>query len=173
MSSPELEGQEIEEEINNSLETKRKALNVEYSNSLLVSDELQMTMIVGHKNDGYIKIQRKKAVKLVKVAVKVLENKEITPLEFSKLSYSLGFKSLVSVVDVQKSLSQFLVSKSFDYKKLRKLLDILYKILETSKVSKEKFNEISFLLDIPLDARKVDKEKCILLLTRAIKSLNS
>ncbi|OMJ70819.1 hypothetical protein SteCoe_31119 [Stentor coeruleus] len=170
MSSPE---HEIEEELNNSLETKRKDLNVKYANSLLVSDELQMTMIVGHKNDGYIKIQRKKAVKFVKVVVKVLENKEINPLEFSKLSYSLGFKSIVSVNDIQKSLNQFLVSKTFEYKKVRKLLDILYKILETSKSSKERFDEISFLLDIPLNAKKIDKEKCILLLTRAIKSLNS
>ncbi|OMJ79941.1 hypothetical protein SteCoe_19926 [Stentor coeruleus] len=170
VSSPEPDNYP-EDRLNNTFESEEEEQKITFENKITYSDSLYIDMIISKDNDSSVKVHRKKAVKFLKVATSILSKSELTALQLNDIAHLLGLKLSVSIQEIVESLRSILNQSSYPYKRVKKLIGMIHKIMEIPKLSTEKINSITEILEVPDLVIKINKEKCILIITRIVKAL--
>lgn len=170
VSSPEPDNYP-EDRLNNSFGSDKEEKKITFESKITYSEELCIAMIISKNNDNSVKVHRKKAVKVLKLSASVLNKSELTALQLNDIAHFLGLKLSVSIEEITESLKNILKQNSYPYKRVKKLISMLHKCMEIPKLSAEKINSITKMLEVPDLVTKINNEKCILIISRIVKAL--
>ena len=168
-----------EEKINNSPNAAQRKNDFEYdensqnefSDKLIVSGELLVSIIVSTQNDDLLSISHKNAIKLLCIVSTTINQKKLSALSVNHLSNDFGFKQEITIIEMIKALNSVLSHTKYACKTVLEFVKFIYKIIERPKIPASKIKEFIDMLSIPKRINSFTKDETILIITRTVKAL--